>query len=716
MLFGSESKIAAAPVPEAGGINQEVVFHTNMGDFIVELFADVPVTTANFLNYVTSNRYDGTFMHRLVKGFVLQGGGYSFDGANVTTVPAFAPITNEYSATHPNALGTIAMARTSDLNSATSQFFFNLVDNSAGLVNYAVFGQVIQGWDKIVTIAGLPVYDAGAPFDTLPLQNYSGTGNITAANLVVLNAVDVLAIATADSFGVSKSGTVGGSLTANDTDLDDTVFTIAKVNGQAAGVGQMLTLPSGAHVTVNANGTFSYDPNHAFDSLGTGQGVTDSFTYTLANGSLVYGSATVSIGVAGSGGAGPNILGTLADDTLVGTAGNDVIDGLAGADSMRGFGGNDTYYADRQTDVVYEAANDGTDTVIASAGYYLYANIENLTLASFAGNVFGVGNDLDNTITGNGGDNTLLGGAGGDTIHAGDGVDIVYGESGADWLYGEGGNDVLVGGTGDDFIDGGAGGDSVYGEDGNDTLSGGSDFVFDQLVGGAGNDTLHGDSGLGDFDYLIGNDGDDTYWVDTPADLVFENAGEGHDTVYANISGTGYYLYANIEDLILVGTTPFGVGNELDNHITGNGVGNYLLGGAGNDTLNGLGGDDVLYGEAGADIFVFGPGSGADTIADFVPGTDRIDLSAIAGFFTSFADVQAHMVENGGTTAINLGGGSYIVINGVTNAQLHAGDFILAGGSAAVVAGDPDGAMAAVHAAMAHDFSGHGAMHDLAYF
>jgi VCBS repeat-containing protein len=697
--------VAPAAAPQAGAVNQEVVFHTNLGDFVVEMFADMPVTTANFLTYVVNNRYDGTFMHRLVKGFVLQGGGYSFDGTNVSTVPAFAPIANEYTAAHPNALGTISMARTTDLNSATSQFFFNLVDNSAGLPNYAVFGQVIQGWDKITAIAALPVYNAGAPFDTLPLQNYPGSGPVAVANMVVLNSVDVLAIANADSFGVGKAATLSGSLVANDSDLDDTVFTIAKVNGQTAGVGQALILPSGAKLTVNADGTFSYDPNHAFDSLGTGQGVTDSFTYTLANGSLAYGTATVSIGVSGSGSGGPTVLGTVGDDSLVGTAGDDVIDGLAGADAMRGFGGNDTYYVDRQGDVVFEAVDGGTDTVIASSSFYLYANIENLTLSG-NGNIFGVGNDLDNTIWGNFGDNTLLGGAGRDDLRTGWGNDVAYGQAGDDWLYGDKGNDVLVGGDGDDFISGDTGGDSLYGEDGNDIIWAGSDFVFDQLVGGAGDDILHGDSGQGDFDYLIGNAGDDSYYVDTYADLVFENAGEGTDTVYANITGTGYYLYANIEDLVLLGTTPFGVGNELDNHLTGNGVGNYLLGGAGNDTLNGLGGDDVLYGEAGADVFVFGPSGGADVIADFVPGTDRIDLSQITGFFTSFADVQAHMVENGGSTAINLGNGSYIVINGVTNAQLHEGDFIFAAASAAATA-DPTAA--------AHDFAGRAMVHDGLY-
>ncbi|WP_443026149.1 calcium-binding protein, partial [Sphingomonas sp. CCH9-H8] len=148
------------------------------------------------------------------------------------------------------------------------------------------------------------------------------------------------------------------------------------------------------------------------------------------------------------------------------------------------------------------------------------------------------------------------------------------------------------------------------------------------------------------------------------------------DTVYATINGAGYYLYAHTENLVLGGDTPFGVGNELNNRITGSASSNWLLGGAGNDVLNGRGGNDVLFGESGADIFVFERGTGADVIGDFVAGTDRIDLSAYG--FTSFAQVQAALGENGGTAFLTLGNGDLVVLNGVARAALSAGDFILA--------------------------------------
>jgi hypothetical protein len=370
-------------------------------------------------------------------------------------------------------------------------------------------------------------------------------------------------------------------------------------------------------------------------------------------------------------------------DALIGGGGNDFLDGGTGADHLYGGIGNDTYYADQAGDLVFENAGEGTDTVVSTAGYYLYANVENLTLAGGAGDIFGVGNELANTITGNEGSNLLIAGAGDDIVHAGAGVDSLFGQDGNDHLFGDAGVDYLVGGTGDDVLDGGTGADALYGEDGNDTLYGGTDFQTDILVGGNGNDVLHGDSGLGDYDLMDGGAGDDSYYVDTPADLTFEAMNGGTDTVYANIIGAGYYLYANVENLVLLGTTPYGVGNELDNHLTGNDVGNYLLGGAGNDLLNGKGGNDVLFGEAGADTFVFEHGTGGDVIGDFTAGTDKIDLSAFG--FAGFAQVQSAMVENGGTTAINLGGGDFIVINGVAEASLHAGDFILGGGSSALL-------------------------------
>lgn len=370
-----------------------------------------------------------------------------------------------------------------------------------------------------------------------------------------------------------------------------------------------------------------------------------------------------------------DLFGGAGNDTLIGGGGADWLYGEDGLDQFSGGAGDDTYSVDDGAELVFESEGGGHDTVTSDASYYLYAHVEDLELTDLAGDGFGVGNELGNRIDGNAGSNLLIGGAGDDVLSGHAGIDALFGESGDDTLLGGDGIDYLVGGSGNDTLDGEASADALYGEDGNDTLLGGADFVTDILVGGDGDDLLDGASGLGDYDLMDGGAGNDSYRVDTPDDLTFEAADGGIDTVFANISGAGYYLYAFTENLVLEGATPFGVGNELDNRLTGSAASNWLLGGAGDDWLAGMAGDDVLFGEAGADLFVFGTGSGADVIGDFEVGTDSIDLTGFG--FADFAALSAAFVENAGTTAIQLGGGDMIVLNGVASAQLTASDFIL---------------------------------------
>ena len=140
-----------------------VVLKTNLG--VIEIQLDpthAPITTANFLAYVDKKFYDGTIFHRVVRGFVAQGGGMTADGTEKQTD---APSKNEAANGLHNVRGTISMARTSDPDSATSQFFLNFVDNSAGKLDpggfspdgYAVFGKITKGLDvldKMEALAG----------------------------------------------------------------------------------------------------------------------------------------------------------------------------------------------------------------------------------------------------------------------------------------------------------------------------------------------------------------------------------------------------------------------------------------------------------------------------------------------------------------------------------------------------------------------------------
>ena len=147
--------------PATKNNSPEVIMDTNFGEIVIKLDAlNAPVTVENFLNYVKSKHYDNTQFHRVIKGFMIQGGGFSSEGDEKETV---APIKNEGKNGLTNKRGSIAMARTIDPNSATSQFFINTDDNSrtldAGGANgpdgYAVFGEVISGMetvDKIATV------------------------------------------------------------------------------------------------------------------------------------------------------------------------------------------------------------------------------------------------------------------------------------------------------------------------------------------------------------------------------------------------------------------------------------------------------------------------------------------------------------------------------------------------------------------------------------
>ncbi|MCH7337880.1 peptidylprolyl isomerase [Acinetobacter sp. NIPH 2699] len=144
--------------------NTLVEMKTSMGNVEIELFDDkAPVSAKNFESYVKSNFYTGTIFHRVIPGFMVQGGGLD---ANMVEKKTKAPITNEANNGLKNTRGTLSMARTNDPNSATSQFFINVADNSflnrsqrdAG---YAVFGQVTKGMEIVDKIVNVPTGNHG---------------------------------------------------------------------------------------------------------------------------------------------------------------------------------------------------------------------------------------------------------------------------------------------------------------------------------------------------------------------------------------------------------------------------------------------------------------------------------------------------------------------------------------------------------------------------
>ena len=166
--------IAAAGSPAAQSKNPVVVIATSLGDITVELDpAKAPLSVDNFLQYVKANHYDGTIFHRVIKGFMIQGGNMTPD---MKAKPTRPPIKNEAANGLKNDRGTIAMARTSVVDSATSQFYINTVNNpaldhTAQNYGYAVFGKVVGGMDVVDKIEGVKTQPGDMPVEPVIIKS-----------------------------------------------------------------------------------------------------------------------------------------------------------------------------------------------------------------------------------------------------------------------------------------------------------------------------------------------------------------------------------------------------------------------------------------------------------------------------------------------------------------------------------------------------------------
>jgi Ca2+-binding RTX toxin-like protein len=386
--------------------------------------------------------------------------------------------------------------------------------------------------------------------------------------------------------------------------------------------------------------------------------------------------------------------------TAIGNALNNTLNGTIAADTLSGMDGNDTLYG-----------NDGDDTLNGGAGAdYLYGGNGSDTLSGGDDNDYLQGGAGSNVMNGGDGNDTLYsvlqsygapeydtmnGDGGNDTVSGGWGNDIIDGGAGNDTLNGSLGADTIHGGDGDDTINGGDSwetgtDDTIYGDDGNDTINGGSGD--DVIYGGAGNDIITGGQGE---DTLIGGLGDDTYYADSITETITENADEGIDTVIT--SKNLFTLSANVENLTFTGSSGrYGIGNGIDNVITGTSGNDMLYGEGGSDTLNGGGGNDTLdggngndtlnmglgtdaaTGGSGEDVFAFESGSlgsGVDTITDFSSTDDVIDLRNLLESYDPMQDLLSDFVSystSGGNTTIavvSAGTGSHanlVTLSGIT--------------------------------------------------
>ena len=626
----------------------QVTMQTSKGAVVYLLEPNAaPYSVVNFLAYVNTGFYNGLIFHRVVPNFIVQGGGYKADLSQ--KFPLYGPISLESGNGLSNGRGSLAMARTSDPNSATSEFYVNLINNAKSLdyvdannPGYAVFGKVISGLSVIDAIGRVSTASKDG-MDDVP----TSTVSITSVTETTTGAV------------FSKTGKV-------------------LVGGRESVTGTywQYTTDAGAHWTTGSGGSFTlaaggYEGKdlliRQIDKAGNvskfGRPGADIVVNKVA--AIMGNSAANTL----NGTTANNVMyGLGGNDILNGGAGNDSLDGGSGIDTMNGGAGNDVFDVRNSGDRVVESITGNTDTVRSFiTAYTLAANVE-------------YGRIMSNTtaaLTGNTLDNVLYAGAGNNALNGGGGTDTVS------YAYG------LVGTTGV-TVSLALTTAQTTGGSGSDTLSSienltGSAYA-DKLTGNASDNVLDGGAGI---DTMTGGDGNDSYLVREAGDLVREtNATEssgGTDLVYSYL-GT-YSLTANVENgRIMLATAANLTGNSLDNLLYAGAGNNVLTGGDGTDTvsyglasagvtvslassaaqatggsgsdtlssienlkgsafadhLTGSSGVNVLSGGAGADVFIFlaatdSPAATPDVITDFTAG-DKIDLALIDADSSTLSD------------------------------------------------------------------------------
>jgi cyclophilin family peptidyl-prolyl cis-trans isomerase len=500
-----------------------VTMNTSLGNVVFQLAPnDAQYTVVNFLAYVNTGFYNNLIFHRVVPGFVIQGGGLT--GWLREKAPFYTPIALESDNGLSNNRGTIAMARTSDPNSATSQFFVNLVRNTElnfqnnNEPGYAVFGKVVSGLSVIDKIGRVAIGDRGGLSD-VPLKNVIIKSATVSSTGTIHNKTGI----------VTVGGVEFGASWEYSTDRGKT-FTAGKTTGPFR-----FKLAEGPY---EANDIVI----RATDAAGNVSrlGRTGASVVAFA-GKAILGDANANV-LKGTKSA-DNMFGLAGKDTLSGGLGNDRIDGGSGIDTMIGGRGNDTYIVREARDIVRETSTGGIDLVRSFAASYTLAEfVENgQIMLRTAANM--TGNTLDNTLLAGVGNNILNGGAGNDTVSysagvsgsqgvnvslatstaqntGGSGTDTLIsienllGTAFADNLTGNDDDNILRGAAGNDTLLGAGGADTLIGGDGNDTLLGGDGA--DTLIGNDGADILRGGEGI---DILTGGAGSDVFDFDALTDL-----------------------------------------------------------------------------------------------------------------------------------------------------------------------------------------------------
>jgi hypothetical protein len=497
---------------------------------------------------------------------------------------------------------------------------------------------------------------------TVTLAESDGATSIPADITINVTGIDNPATAVNDQVATDENTILQGSVFGNDFDSDGPPLQVSQVNGSAANVGQTITLASGATIKLNADGTFTYDPNHKFDTLTSPSGgetgasntsAADSFTYTLAGGN----TATVTVTVNGVANAADHLDGSADNDIIHGTPNADYFDfSQGGSDSGFGLGGNDAFYfgdAYDQDDKVDGGA--GTDTVGIRGNYtggnaltILAGNMINTEVLSLMTSTGGpVGYDIT-WQDGNLATNQKM------AIYAGNlqpGENVTFDGSAETHGY-----FIMYGGLGTDNFTGGAGSDGFYFGPGKFTQS-------DHVDGGGGTQNQLGLDGSYNFSSssALGTLGGNFTNIQT---IVLYN---GNPADFADPYPNVYHIETN-DAAVAAGKTLaiYGTQTTADFYFNGSAEtdGSFkIYGGSGSDTLIGGANADLLFGGTGADTLTGGGGNdfflftevnqstaaSPDRITDFTAG-DRIDLSQIDADTTTSGHQSFTFIGSGAFT------------------------------------------------------------------
>jgi Ca2+-binding RTX toxin-like protein len=543
-------------------------------------------------------------------------------------------------------LGNIVAANDTDPEGDT--LTVGAVNGDDTLVGTPVAGD--NGGLVTINADGTASFDPNGDFDALgigenattevtyTITDPDGAESTTTVTVTVTGSNDG-PTAVADAF-VTDEDTAGdlGNVLTNDEDPDGDTLTVGAVNGDETLVGTPVAGDNGGLVTINPDGSISFDPNGDFEALAPGETAETTVTYTATDPSGQTSTETVTITVNGVN-DGPDATDNAYVVSLSETAGDvdgNVITDDTGADVDSDPEGDDltvvavggdpanvgnavagdnggTFTINDDGTVDFDAGDDFDDLGLGATRdtTVSYTIVDENGATDTADVTFTVTGINDGTVQGTDGNDVInpdipYVDADGDIVDAGDG--ILPGDEGTDndVIYGFGGDDSIAAGNGDDVVFGGADNDIVKGNLGNDVLFGGAGD--DNVQGGLGNDVI--DGGAGD-DLLLGGDGDDTVAGGAGDDRIF--GAEGDDELRGG-SGNDTVEGSEGNDTLFGGTGDDDLWGGLDD--------DTVIGGAGNDTVAGEDGDDELHGGFGDDIF-FG-GAGNDVISD-VEGSDSVD-------------------------------------------------------------------------------------------